>query len=188
MTGIEPAPAPIAVLHCHPVLDSYSAALLDAVTEGVAQAGATCSVVRLAQGDDVAAAELSAASLLIVVAPTWWGAMPAEMLAWIQRELHPWIDDGQPDASSPLANLGRLMLVTSYGSSRLVNAVQGEPGVHLWRTLLRRCTRRARFERIACFGVDRLDRQALARHLDQVQKRVMTRAAELGSTAALTTP
>ncbi|MEM7339011.1 MAG: NAD(P)H-dependent oxidoreductase [Actinomycetota bacterium] len=173
------AGAPVAVIQCHPVVDSYSTALLDAVTDGLAQVGATASVVRLALGDEVRLDDLRHARLLIVVAPTWWGAMPAELLAWIQRELGPWIDGDHPAATSPLADLDRLVLVTSYGSSRLVNAVQGEPGVHLWRAVLRACTHQARFERIACFGVDRLDRTALTRHLTVVADRVAGRAGSI---------
>jgi putative NADPH-quinone reductase len=173
------------VVHVHPLEESYTTALLDAASDGLDQAGATSAVVRLAQGEGIDPAVLAATTHLIVVAPTWWGAMPAQLLAWIQETLGPWVDGSRSPASSPLATVQRVSVVTSYGSSRLVNAVQGEPGRHLWlRVVVPLCAPGAELDWIALYRLDRLDLAARQAFLDQVRSRMTEVATMVASTAS----
>jgi len=113
------------VLQAHPVEASYNAALLRATV--ALQPDAT--VVQLYQGDELTAAALTAATELIAVYPTWWGSPPAIMLAALNEVLGPWIDGGEPKTTCPLRSIESVTVVTTHGSSKLVNSLQGEPGL-----------------------------------------------------------
>ena len=69
---------------------------------------------------------------LVLVYPTWWGSQPAVMKGWFDRVLMnevAWIlPEGKARLSPLLTNVRRLIVVTTHGSSKLVNALQGEPG------------------------------------------------------------
>lgn len=157
------------VLHAHPLEGSYSAALRDAVVESAPDA----EVVRLGQGEDIAGPELSSTEHLIVVAPTWWGGAPAMLLDWVQRVLGPSIDGRLSATPSPLRSVRRLTVVTTHGSSKLLNTLQGEPGRQLWsRVVLPLCDPDATFRWIALYKLDRLDRPALEAFLGQVRAEV----------------
>lgn len=174
---------PVLVVQVHPLEGSYSAALLGAVVEALDTGGRANEVVRLEQGGAIDTDRLASTGHLIVVAPTWWGAMPARLLAWIQEALGPWIDggpcvDGRPAgpadrATSPLRAVQRLTVVATHGSSRLVNRLQGEPGRQLWRrSVLPLCAPGARFEWIALHRLDRLGDAERRAFLDRVRHRI----------------
>lgn len=163
----------VLVVQAHPLDDSYNAALLDAVRQGLGERAATYQVVQLYSGDTLRASELADARELIIVAPTWWGAMPAIMLDWIQREFGPWIDGGEPATASPLRSIDQLTVVTSHGSSKFVNMLQGEPGRNLWqRTILPLCAAGASFDWHALYKIDRLDAAARVAFIDDVRRQI----------------
>lgn len=165
----------VLVVHYHPREDSYSAALLGVVLDRL-DPGA--EVVRLGQGEAVDEGRLAAARHLIVVAPTWWGAMPSRVLAWIQELLGPWIDGGSDRRSSPLRSVERLTVVTTHGSSRLINGIQGEPGRQLWkRTVLPLCADGAGFHWIALYKLDRLGEPERRAFLDRVGREIRSATA-----------
>lgn len=158
------------VVHFHPLEDSYSAALLGVVIEALDPAP---EVVRLGQGESVDETVLAETERLIVVAPTWWGAMPARVLAWIQETLGPWIDGGADRRSSPLRSVERLAVVTTHGSSRFINGLQGEPGRQLWkRAVLPLCADGARFDWIAFYKLDRLGDEDRRAFLERVRREI----------------
>jgi NAD(P)H dehydrogenase (quinone) len=69
---------------------------------------------------------------LVLVYPTWWSAQPAMLKGWFDRVLTrdvAWeLPEGAARIRPLLSNVKRLVVVTSHGSSKLVNAVQGESG------------------------------------------------------------
>lgn len=161
----------------HPLADSYNVALLHAVVDGLEETGQPHEVVRLAQGGVVDRERLATTGHLIVVTPTWWGAMPAQILDWIQSELGPWIDGGQDLAHSPLRSVQRLTVVTSHGSSRLMNGLQGEPGRKLWRrSVLPLCAPGARFDWISFYKIDRADEADRQAFVDRVGREIRAMA------------
>ena len=102
------------------------------------------------------------ADALVLVYPTWWGAQPAILWGWLDRV---WIDGiafsrrpGARRARPGLRNIRHLVAITTHGSSKWINAVEGEPGK---RVVLRRmracCHPRVRTRWIALYGVDRSD-------------------------------
>lgn len=153
------------VVQAHPLDDSYNAALLESVCSGLSDH----RVVRLYSGDQIEAAEFADCDELIVVAPTWWGSMPAIMVEWLEGLLGPWIDGSADGSTSPLSNVRQLRVVTSHGSSRLVNMLQGEPGRNFWqRTVLPLCAPGAAFTWQALYKIDRLDDEARRAFLQSV--------------------
>lgn len=95
------------VVHCHPVDDSYSAALCRAVCDALESRGAPYRLVRLHRGETADRQRLAATEHLIAVYPTWWGGLPARLLDWLQTTLGPDIDGpgspGSPDGPGQTA-------------------------------------------------------------------------------------
>jgi hypothetical protein len=87
-------------------------------------------------------ARLRACKLLVLVYPTWWGAQPAMLTGWLDRV---WRD---PDAVAPtgrllpnktvFGNIERVVVITTHGSPRWINALQGESGKRLLQRGMRR--------------------------------------------------
>lgn len=166
---------PTVVLQVHPLEDSYSSALREAVVAaldggpavagtgpaaggGPGAGGVVC--YRLCQGERPPEAVLAQAGRLVLVYPTWSGGLPSHLLGW----LHDLFDND--------VRLGRateLVAVTTCGSSQLVNRVQGEWGRRYLRTeLLARCAPGARFRWLCLYKVDRRTRDEMAAHLTTV--------------------
>ena len=117
-----------------------------------------------------------ACDTLVLVYPTWWGALPAMLKGWFERvwvhgvaaEVH---DDGRPP-SPLLTNIRRIIVVTTHGSPKWLNAVQGESGKRFAKRSLRASVhRRCRVHWIALYGVDRSNVQQRARFLQRVSQR-----------------
>jgi putative NADPH-quinone reductase len=126
--------------------------------------------------DDVAeqAARLRAADALVLVYPTWWGGPPAIMKGWFDRV---WVEGVAYRLSSrgrrtrhELRRIRHLVAVTTHGSSKRINAVEGEPGKRLvLRQLRASCHPRVRTRWIASYGIDQSDETARRAFLDRVQ-------------------
>ena len=157
----------------HPLVDSYNEALLQAVVDALEETSRPHELVRLAQGETIDRERLGTTGHHIVVKQTWWGAMPAKVLAWVQDELGPWIDGEGPADRSPLRSVERLTVVTTHGSSRLMNGVQGEPGRQLWRrTVLPLCRPGARFDWISLYKIDRSNEADRRAFIDRVGREI----------------
>lgn len=161
------------VIHAHPVSGSFSAALCDAVADGVRDGGIEPVVTHLGpDGSGPDAAALTGTDALHLVYPTWWGGPPAEMLDWIQRILGPWVDGPSRDPS-PLAAVTTLTAVTTHGSSALVNRLQGEPGRQLvTRVVAPLCHPDVEVEWIALYAIEATDRTAREAFLDRARRSV----------------
>lgn len=169
------------LLHAHPLEDSFSAALRSRAVSALTRAGHEVVLSCLGTGDDPGprSCDLAGTDALVFVHPVWWGGPPAPLLAWIQRELGPWIDSSD-QGESPLRSVKHLVAVVTHGSSRLVNILQGEPGRQLLRrSVLPLCAAGARLEWIALYQLDRLSRQELdlfLAHVDVELARLTTAA------------
>ncbi len=164
------------VLHAHPLEDSLSAALRDRVVDQLTAGGHEVNLACLTQGEHIDASAVEGAEALLLVYPTWWGGLPAPLLGWVQTELGPWIDGGSDLADSPLAAVRHLVAVTTHGSTKWVNRLQGEPGRQLLRrTVTRLCAPRTRLRWVSLYGIDRVD----ATKIDAFVERVGATAASL---------
>jgi putative NADPH-quinone reductase len=114
---------------------------------------------------------------IVFVYPTWWSGLPAMLKGWIDRT---WMNEvawvlpaGANTIRPRLTNIKRLVAVTTHGSSKFVNALQGEPGKRtISRSIRVMCNRWCRARWIALYGVDNstlVDRET---HLATIGQRV----------------
>lgn len=178
------------VVFCHPVPESFVAALAARVVESLDAAGAEPRLLDLyadgfspvdADASLVAAHQdaLRAANSLVLVYPTWWSGLPAMLAGWLEQVA---AGGSSPRASAPeqiavtrerLANLRYVAVTTTHGSSKLINATQGEAGMHFLRRGLRPlCPRRCRLHWIPFYSSDRSTEEDRKAYLDRVDRRL----------------
>ena len=133
------------VVHCHPVAGSFSAALRDAVCRGLERAGHDVTVLDLAaegfdpvmrrdeweryMGSDGSCVQVPDglehhvnavrdAEILVVVYPTWWSGLPAQLKGWLERVMVPGVAFTlERDRVRPaLVQVRRIVTVSTYGS------------------------------------------------------------------------
>jgi len=170
------------VVYCHPDPDSFVAAAHQVVIDTLTRAGDEVRSTDLyAEGFDPVfssaeherhlevgghpdvdryVADLAWCERLVLVYPTWWSGQPAMLKGWIDRV---WVRgpvwelpaDGNR-LQGRLRNVRRLVVVTTHGSPKWINVLQGEPGKRVVaRTLRAVCHPLARTRWIAFYGVDR---------------------------------
>ena len=97
---------------------------------------------------------------LIFVYPTWWSGQPAILKGWFDRVLMndvAWtLPEGKARLSPLLTNITRLVAVTSHGSTRWVNVLQGQTGKRtLFRSVRLMMSLRTRCTWIGLYGLDK---------------------------------
>jgi len=187
----------VLVVYCHPEPESLVGAALDRVRRGLASAHHDVRVTDLyadnfepamsaherrthqdpGVGDDLRpyADDLAWAEALVFVYPTWWAGQPAMLKGWIDRV---WVagvawhlPDGARVLKPLLTNIRRIVVVTTHGSSKLVNAVEGEGGKRtMTRSIRTMCSKRTRTTWCALYDVDRSDQARREKFLDRVEK------------------
>lgn len=69
---------------------------------------------------------------LVLCYPTWWSGQPAILKGWFDRVLMKgvaWdLPEGESRLKPRLKNVRRMVVVTTHGSSKFVNVLQGESG------------------------------------------------------------
>lgn len=113
---------------------------------------------------------------IVLVYPTWFGGQPAMLKGWFDRV---WMHDvafhlpeGANRIYAKLKNVRRLEIVTSHGSSRTVNFLQGNPGrVTVFRTLRILCHPLCRTRFTAIYDIDRATPEKTGEWLDMVERR-----------------
>jgi putative NADPH-quinone reductase len=188
----------VLVVYCHPVAGSFVAAVRDRAIAGFEAGGGEVRVTDLyASGFDPAfsaaerrahrqpgvdpalrshADDLGWCDTLALVYPTWWSGQPAMLKGWFDRVLVNGVAWELPEGSSVLrpllGNITSIVTVTTHGSSKLVNAVEGEGGKRtVSRSVRLMCGRRVRTHWIAMYGVDRSTVGQRAAFLDRVERR-----------------
>ncbi len=102
------------------------------------------------------------AQALVLVYPTWWGAQPATLKGWLDRVWLEGVAYSRPAGTRLprplLRDIRHLVAVTTHGSSKWINAIEGEPGKRIVLRQMRACCHplvRARW--VALYRVDRSD-------------------------------
>lgn len=126
-------------------------------------------------------ADLQWCEALVLVYPTWWSGQPAVLKGWFDRILMNGVAWRLPEGANRiqplLGNVRRLVVVTTHGSPKWVNALQGEPGKRTaMRSVRLMFTLRCRASWIAMYGLDR----ASERRRDAFERRVRRRMRRLG--------
>ncbi len=188
----------VLVVHCHPDPESFVTAARDRLLDGLAR---TDHEVRLrdlhADGFDPrfdaddhrrhlepgVAPELQPyvddlqwCDAIVLVYPTWWSGQPAMLKGWIDRV---WVrgvawelPEGGNRLRPLLRNVRRLVVVTTHGSSKLVNALEGEGGKRTaTRSLRLMCHPRCRTHWWAFYGLDTVPAERRTAFLDRIEAR-----------------
>lgn len=114
---------------------------------------------------------------LIFVYPTWWAGQPAMLKGWLDRVLVPGVAWELPEGANRLRpllhNVRRIIAVTTHGSPKRINALEGESGKRIvTRSVRVLCNRWCRTHWIACYGVDRMSQSERGEFLADVERRI----------------
>jgi len=117
--------------------------------------------------------DLRWAEALVLVYPTWWSGFPAILKGWVDRVWAAGVAWELPDGAARLrprlTNVRRIVAVTSHGSSKFVNALEGETGKRtMTRSIRLMCSKRTRTTWCALYGVDTCDAAKRERFLVRV--------------------
>lgn len=121
------------------------------------------------------AALLSWCDALVLSYPTWWSGQPAMLKGWFDRV---WVNgvaytlpEGANRIRPALGNVRRIVVITSHGASKLVNALQGEGGKRIVTRAMRAvCSLRCRTTWVALYDTDRFDERRRERFLRRVER------------------
>ena len=105
---------------------------------------------------------LLAADALVFVHPTWWDGLPAMLKAWLEHLLPNALDndEAQDAAREITGHITDIVVITTHGSSRRVNFVQGRAGrLLLLKSLRSLCHHSCRTKWIALYSIDRATHQ-----------------------------
>ncbi len=188
------------VVYCHPDPNSFTAALRDRALDALKAAGHQVRTSDLYDdGFDPAlsraewlehlepkhpAAEIAGycdnlrwCDALVFVYPTWWSGQPAMLTGWLDRVLVrgvAWeLPEGATRITGQLTNVSRLVAITSHGSSKLINVIEGETGRRIiGRSVRVLCHRFARTTWLALYDVDRSSQAQRDAFLDRVEHRM----------------
>jgi NAD(P)H dehydrogenase (quinone) len=119
---------------------------------------------------------LSWCHTLVLVYPTWWSAQPALLKGWFDRV---WVRGvawdlpaGANRLRPGLSNVRRIVVVTTHGSSKLVNSLEGEAGKRtVTRSLRLMCHPRCRTHWWAYYGLDTDRPERRRAFLERVERR-----------------
>jgi putative NADPH-quinone reductase len=111
---------------------------------------------------------------LVLVYPTWFSGQPARLKGWFDRvwmnELAFVLPEGANRIRGRLRNIRSIRVVTSHGSTRRVNFIQGNSGrIRVRRTLRVLCHPRCRTTCTAIYDIDNQSPEAIERWLDQLE-------------------
>ena len=190
----------ILLVYCHPVPESYCAALRDTAIAALGEAGHDIDVLDLyredfepiMQADERRAynetgeadhplpdhvSRLKRAQALVFIYPTWWYGLPAMLKGWLDRVITPGIGFELPAGPGPikplLTNIDKIAIVSTCGAPRWLLWWVGNPGR---RTILRGiralCGRRCQTMWLAHYLMDISTPESRTTFLDQVQKRL----------------
>ncbi len=187
------------VVYCHPSSDSFVATVRDRVVAGLTAGGADVRLTdlyaddfepalsateradHLGPGTDPSIAsytdDLQWCDTLVLVYPTWWSGQPAMLKGWMDRVWVSGVAWTLPDGANllrpGLRNVRRLVAVTTHGSSKFINSVEGESGKRtLTRSLRTMCHPLARTTWLAMYGIDNASDEERSAFLDRVERRL----------------
>lgn len=117
---------------------------------------------------------------LVLVYPTWWSGLPAMLKGWVDRTFMQGVAWELPAGANRikplLTNIGGVTVVTTHGSSKFVNMLEGESGKRtVSRSMRFMFRRRAGFRWLALYGAD----SCSAAERETFMRRVETRMERL---------
>lgn len=114
---------------------------------------------------------------IVMVYPTWWSGQPAILKGWFDRVLMngvAWeLPAGAARIRPMLTHVRRVVVVTTHGSGKVVNVIQGEGGKRTaFRSVRLMFSPRTRCRWIAMYGLDRSGDKSRERFLNRLDQRL----------------
>ena len=194
---MTPTERRVLVVHSHPVPEAFGAALRDEVLEALTESRTDHRLIDLyADGFEPALTleekrnhlgsadskpqvadhveALRWATELVFVYPTWWSGAPAMLKGWFDRV---WINEvafvlpeGASSIQGQLGHIDAITVVTTHGSGRLRNRVQGQGGRRMiLRGLRTMCGLRCRTHWVAMYNLDRATNRDRREFIERVR-------------------
>ena len=190
----------VLVVYCHPVAESFCAAMRDAALRGLEAAGHETRLIDLYAdnfdprltceerldyqdetrntanvADQVALVEW--AEGLVFVFPTWWYGLPAMLKGWFDRVWVPGVAFDMPESGKvirpAMTHIRAIAGITSCGSPWWWMKVVGEPHRRIiMRGLAALCARRPTRLWLACYLMDTASEQKRERYLRKIEARM----------------
>lgn len=189
----------VLVVYCHPKPESFTAAMRDAVVEGLKQAGHEPQVVDLyaenfdprlsaeehasyedpnsnGRGLEHYIDEIRTTEGIVFVFPTWWYDMPAMLKGWLDRVWVPGVAFDLRDGKTiepKLQNIRFMGAVTSCGAPWWWSKLVGEPHRRiLMRGMRSLCAKTCRQVWLGCYQMDHSTPKKRATFLAAVRRRM----------------
>lgn len=117
------------------------------------------------------------AEALVLVYPTWWSGQPAILKGWIDRVLMnevAWVlPEGAARIRPLLTNIRKIVVVTTHGSTKFVNALEGEAGKRTaFRSIRLMFSKRTRCHWIGLYALDHIPHDKRGKLLTTVRRRI----------------
>jgi NAD(P)H dehydrogenase (quinone) len=188
------------IVYCHPVPESYCAALRDAAVATLRARGDEVRIVDLyaERFDPVMSAgerriyhqgppadpalqpyveNLKWAQAVLFVYPTWWYGLPAMLKGWFDRV---WatgvVFDLPPDGGriiSRISHIRRIGIVTTCGATMLISFLMGQPGRKtIMRGMRALCAPRSRSMFLAHYDMDRSTPESRKAFLEKIRRKL----------------
>ena len=117
------------------------------------------------------------AEALVLVYPTWWSGQPAILKGWIDRVLMNEVAWVLPEGASRirplLTNIRKVVVVTTHGSTKFVNALEGEAGKRTaFRSIRLMFNKRTRCHWIGFYALDHIPHSERGDLITRARRRV----------------
>ena len=117
------------------------------------------------------------AEALVLVYPTWWSGQPAILKGWIDRVLMnevAWVlPEGAARIRPLLTNIRKVVVVTTHGSTKFVNSLEGEAGKRTaFRSIRLMFNKRTRCHWIGLYALDHITHDKRGKLVINVRRRI----------------
>ena len=153
------------ILQAHPSENSFNQAILDTALVSLQQSGINPTLIRLGKEELLADTALRKPSALMLIYPTWWGGYPASLMQCVNE-----IYQSQSDL---LEDVRSILSITTHGSSKFINLLQGEWG--RWYTknrIAKICDNSVQLKWTSLYKIDRCTNEELKNYLTKVKSDV----------------
>ena len=153
------------ILQAHPSENSFNQVILDTALVSLQRSGINPTLIRLGKEELLADTALRKPSALMLIYPTWWGGYPASLMQCVNE-----IYQSQSDL---LQDVRSILSITTHGSSKFINLLQGEWG--RWYTknrIAKICDNSVQLKWTSLYKIDRCTNEELNNYLTKVKSDV----------------
>ena len=153
------------ILQAHPSENSFNQAILDTTLVSLQRSGINPTLIRLGKEKLRADTALEKPSALILIYPTWWGGYPASLMQWINEMYQ--------SQSDLLQDVRTILSITTHGSSKFINLLQGEWGRSYTKNQIAKiCDNSVQLKWTSLYKIDRCTDEELKNYLAKVKSDV----------------